>query len=102
MNGVKLIMKKMNNYTEALKDLSRNLSKPSESKSYMAIKELVERATPKKPKEQLIDNYCKGIPGETPNEKELNYFCPNCNELVGDEWSKYNYCPCCGQAIDWS
>lgn len=98
MNGVKLIMKKMNNYTEALKDLSRNLSKPSESKSYMAIKELVDRATPKKPEEKLIDVYC----GEIPSEKELHYYCQNCNEWVGDEWFKYNFCPCCGQAIDWS
>jgi len=62
----------------------------------------VKTATPKKPKEQLIDNCCKGIPGETPSEKELNYFCSNCNELVGDEWFKYNFCPNCGQAIDWS
>lgn len=98
MNGVELIMKKMNNYTEALKDLSRNLSKPSESKSYMAIKELVDRATPKKPEEKLIDVYC----GEIPSEKELHYYCQNCNEWVGDEGFKYKYCPNCGQAIDWS
>lgn len=66
------------------------------------LQELVEKATPKKPKKQLIDNYCRGIPGEPPNEKELNYFCSNCNELVGDEGFKYNYCPNCSQAIDWS
>lgn len=65
------------------------------------LQELVNKATPKKPKEQLIDNYCRGIPGETSNEKELNYFCSNCNELVGDELFKYNFCPNCGQAIDW-
>ena len=67
-----------------------------------AVEELIEKATQKKPKKQLIDNYCRGIPGETPNEKELNYFCSNCNELVGDEGFKYNYCPNCSQAIDWS
>ena len=66
------------------------------------LRELVDKATPQKPKEQLIDNSCRGIPGETPSEKEPNYFCSNCNELVGDEGFKYNYCPNCGQAIDWS
>lgn len=49
------------------------------------------------PEEKLIDVYC----GEIPSEKELHYYCQNCNEWVGDEWFKYNFCPCCGQALDW-
>jgi hypothetical protein len=101
----------MNKYQEALLNIRyyyaqsqkyKKLQKYNAIRQLETLQELVDRDTPKKPNEQLIDNYFKGIPGETPNEKELNYFCPNCNELVGDEWSKYNYCPCCGQAIDWS
>lgn len=101
---------RMSKYTEAISSIyftMHNRVKPKtlghcEDENLEVLEELAERATPKKPKEQLIDNYCKGIPGETPNEKELNYFCPNCNELVGDEGFKYKYCPNCGQAIDWS
>ena len=104
----------MNKYQEALEYLTEEAysnyfrkyvqtskEKVTLFKSSKYLQELVDRATPKKPKEQLIDNYCKGIPGETPSEKELNYFCSNCNELVGNEWFKYNFCPNCGQAIDW-
>lgn len=101
----------MNRYQEALSNIRyyyaqsqkyKKLQKYNAIRQLETLQELVDRDTPKKPKEQLIDNYCKGIPGETPNEKELNYFCPNCNELVGDEGFKYKYCPNCGQAIDWS
>ena len=100
----------MSKYTEALSSIYFTMHsrvKPRtlghcEDKNLEVLEELVEYATPKKPKKQLIDNYCRGIPGETPNEKELNYFCSNCNELVGDEGFKYNYCPNCSQAIDWS
>lgn len=45
-----------------------------------SIKQLVELATPKK----LYDNF----------------FCPNCNKIKVDY--SYNFCPGCGQALDWS
>lgn len=88
----------MNKYQQALNNC---VNRWAPAADWNLLKALVKKATPKKPKEQLIDNYCRGIPGETPSEKEPNYFCSNCNELVGDEGFKYNYCPCCGQALDW-
>lgn len=60
------------------------------------LQELVDRATPKKPTEKLIEVYC----GEIPNEKELHYYCPICGYWVGDGSGQENYCPNCGQAID--
>lgn len=50
------------------------------------LQKLVDRVTPNKPK----------------SEKEIFYLCPICKEFVGDEFDKNNYCPVCGQAIDWS
>lgn len=28
--------------------------------------------------------------------------CPNCEKSYELDYDKYDYCPCCGQAIDWS
>ncbi len=30
------------------------------------------------------------------------YDCPNCKKSYEIDYEKYNYCPCCGQAFDWS
>ena len=89
----------MNKYQQALNNC---INRWAPAKDWNLLKELVEKATPKKPKEQLIDNYCKGIPGDPPNENEPYYFCPSCNEWVGDDGFKYKYCQNCGQALDWS
>lgn len=48
------------------------------------FKELVERATPQK----LLYN----------GEYVSFYKCPNCKKVVPIHG---NYCPCCGQALDW-
>lgn len=85
----------MNKYQQALNNC---VNRWAPTADWNLLKALVEKATPKKPKEKLIDVYC----GEIPSEKELHYYCQNCNEWVGDEWFKYNFCPNCGQAIDWS
>lgn len=85
----------MNKYQEALGFVKETLNarEPNVMNHLCAnrrldheLKELVERATPKKPK----------------SEKEIFYLCPICKEFVGDEFDKSNYCPMCGQAIDWS
>lgn len=36
--------------------------------------------------------------------KILNVHCPVCSEILNSASEEYqeNYCPCCGQAIDWS
>ena len=85
---------RMSKYTEALSSVYftlHNRVKPKalghcEDKNLELLEELVERATPKKPK----------------SEKEIFCLCPICKEFVGDEFDKNNYCPVCGQAIDWS
>ena len=48
------------------------------------LQELVDKATPKKPTKSV---------------------CPNCDswDIYSEEFdNKYNFCPNCGQAIDWS
>lgn len=30
------------------------------------------------------------------------YDCPNCDKGYEIDYEKYDYCPSCGQAIDWS
>ncbi len=63
------------------------------------IEELVEKATPKKPEiKELIrkDNYRDGT-----NIPRYDWWCPNCH-LEHISGNDINYCPTCGQAIDWS
>ena len=61
---------------------------------------LVEKATPKKPK---IEKHPYSIDYESSLVDK--YFCPNCNqflrEVAGYHLNK-NYCDKCGQALDWS
>lgn len=64
------------------------------------LEKLVEKATPKKPK---IEKHPYSIDYESSLADK--YFCPNCNqflrEVAGYHLNK-NYCPYCGQALDWS
>jgi hypothetical protein len=52
-------------------------------------KAALEKQIPKKPIEHGFD----------PNKliSTVSYTCPACNRHLGD----YNYCPDCGQALDW-
>lgn len=54
------------------------------------IVELVERATPKKPTSMLED--------------DIHWLqCPKCGyDTMNDDLMKYNFCPSCGQSLDWS
>lgn len=38
---------------------------------------------------------------QVPMKVTDEYCCPNCSEPVFDRWES-NYCPVCGQKIDWS
>lgn len=61
---------------------------------WKTIKELVDRATPKKP---LID--------ENWEMAGYYYVCPNCRSLLckfGKEYDYGFYCSQCGQELDWS
>ena len=75
----------MNKYQKALDDLDV----PFES--YKLLKELVEKATPKKPIK------------ETGRWDLIFYKCPTCSKNLGWSYdSKAKYCDDCGQRIDWS
>lgn len=54
------------------------------------LQELVDKATPKKPRPLFLQMAF------------MPYKCPICEELVNDKKYKYKYCPNCGQKLDWS
>lgn len=65
------------------------------------LRESREKQVPKKP--YIETEKAKGL-----REDYDCYECPNCDSFLGhvsdckDEHYRYNYCPNCGQAIDWS
>lgn len=91
----------MSKYTEAISSIyftMHNRVKPKtlghcEDKNLEVLEELAERATPKKPDVNINNGYC-----------------PNCHQAFGLERTRQamirpywlSYCPCCGQALDWS
>ena len=91
----------MSKYTEALSSIyftMHNRVKPKtlghcEDKNLEVLEELAERATPKKPDVNINNGYC-----------------PNCHQAFGLERTRQamlrpywlSFCPCCGQALDWS
>lgn len=92
----------MNKYERALKILSASEQQAwkegydvydfQEAKD--SLKELVEKAIPKKP-EYEGDGYYKG---------EIVYdtwICPSCGERYEVDYHDYDYCPRCGQALSW-
>lgn len=104
----------MNKYQEALDELSFPLYDSScggckcgtsdcqdceKAQAVFTLQELVEKATPKKPEiKELIrkDNYRDGT-----NIPRFDWWCPNCH-LEHISGNDINYCPTCGQALDWS
>ena len=80
----------MNKYQQALNNC---LNRWAPAKDWNLLKELVEKATPKKP-----------------NITVYNGFCPNCHQAFELERTRQamlrpywlSFCPCCGQALDWS
>lgn len=91
----------MSEYTEAISSIyftMHNRVKPKtlghcEDKNLEVLEELAERATPKKPDVNINNGYC-----------------PNCHQAFGLERTRQamlrpywlSFCPCCGQALDWS
>ena len=59
------------------------------------LKELVEKATPKKPNYEA-DGYDEN--GELIYD---TWICPNCDKKYEVDYDEYDHCPNCGQAIDW-
>ena len=75
-------------------------------KAYEPLKELVEKATPKKVAiEMITDGFDDGDFGGTFEYKKAT--CPICKGILIDETEEvdlegYDYCPNCQQALDWS
>ena len=100
----------MNKYQEALDELSFPLYDSScggckcgtsdcqdckKAQAVFTLQELVEKATPKKAKVQTL--YVEY------QEPETFVVCPICEEeFYYNDCEKINYCPNCGQALDWS
>ena len=82
----------MNKYKEAFDELKEVLYLPDKylEKRLNILQELVEKATPKRPK-----TYCD----------DYSYFdCPSCGMTIGfmNEREEHHYCLNCGQALSWS
>lgn len=81
-------------------ELLKNNEERRTAGTYIVVKHLsiiaLEKQIPKKPYIQQDDR----------NNDCLE--CPSCDSFIGyeydcrDEHYQINYCPCCGQAIDWS
>lgn len=96
----------MNKYQEAMKIYScleheytvGQFTPLDYQKARLTLKELVDRATPKKPEEKILirkDNYRDGT-----NIPRYDWWCSNCHlEHMGTNIIKF--CPSCGQALDW-
>lgn len=87
----------MNKYQEPLNNVKRVYveSEHYDEEDIRLLQELVEKATPKKPKSKTIYYKCRG-------DDTLYYFdfiCPVCNRGAVENME---YCYQCGQALDWS
>lgn len=87
----------MSKYQEALERIIeiKHLTSRKEQIQYCnLLQELVEKETPMKPKSKLY-----GITGE--GETFMYHYCPICG-FYSVEKDYANYCPNCGQKLDWS
>ena len=86
INGVKI---NMNKYQKALNNVKRVYveSEHYDEEDIRLLQELVDKATPKKPKRNVA---C---------DKTNFYYCSKCNT---DVYIGMKYCCECGQALDWN
>ena len=80
---------------EAIKDIKENIQPSVGEKSLEMAIAALEKQIPKKPTYEG-DGYWNG---------QLVYdtwICPNCEKRYEVDCDNYDYCPDCGQAIDWS
>ena len=89
----------MNKYQEALSNIRyyyaqsqkyKKLQKYNAIRQLETLQELVDKVTPKKPKNWKAER--------RPNGK-VEFNCPVCNRIYNE---RVNFCASCGQAIDWS
>lgn len=81
--------------TEAYNELDSHIFTDSEWFAFNVAIESLEKRIPQKPIRE----------GDGCWNGELVYdtwICPSCGESYEIEYDRYDYCPVCGQAIDWS
>ena len=79
---------------EAIKDIKENIQPSVGGKSLEMAIAALEKQIPKKP-DLEGDGYADG---------QLVYdtwICPNCEKRYEVDYDNYDYCPNCGQHIDW-
>lgn len=80
----------MNKYQKSLKKLRKiEQTENTWDENCEVLQELVERATPKKPKNWKAERRLNGA---------VEFNCPVCNRLYTE---RVNFCASCGQALDW-
>lgn len=65
------------------------------------VQELVDKATPKKPVDELTELSC----GIDDTMLYYEYYCPICGAKIANSFLRYHdykFCHKCGNAIDWS
>ncbi len=102
----------MNKYQEALNSIIWRLTsheedlelRPTAKEDIAILQELVDKETPKKPIEKIISDAYDYDGQGTFKNKIIQ--CPNCEFELYNEYEcidyTFNYCPNCGQKIDWS
>lgn len=89
----------VNKYQDSLDNFVKALSHFTNFKSIhdwkSDLQELVDKATPKKPK---IRAFNEAEPWDCADHFVERNACPACERKMTN---KSNYCPCCGQALDW-
>lgn len=89
---------------EVLIQCGRTISAPGDTimedeRELIILKELVDKATPKKPYNQMMTSYLEGANSNRTAIYQLS--CRNCNSTFEENCDDLN-CRYCGQAIDWS
>ena len=81
---------------ETIKDIKENIQPSVGGKSLEMAIEALEKQMPKKP---TYDG-----DGYAPDGSFVwdEWLCPNCNSRYEVDYDEYDYCPNCGQALDWS
>ena len=90
---------------EAIKELKCLQLKTDNVNQNVAITVGISALEKQIPKKLTKDTVNRGIDVSGEYDIEYNYICPNCKSVVGDfeiEEHYFDYCPDCGQAIDWS
>ncbi len=94
----------MNKYQKAFEQ-TRKVVTADTLDAFTTLKELVDKATPKKPILHEFFNDIETIYNSYGGINESVVCCPNCRKqhIFDFEYNhEFNYCANCGQAIDWS